>query len=89
MRKVKRGPNGVPEHDQLPPVPDNDKAGQTVQCVSVHSFSRVSKDIASVTSQVHFQVFAIHPQLRPLVLRVFLFGASWLFGRGFCQLSVG
>jgi hypothetical protein len=36
----------------------------------------------------HIEVFAIHSQRRPLVLRVFLFGASWIFGRGFCWMSV-
>jgi hypothetical protein len=44
---------------------------------------------ASAGSQAHIQVFASHSQLRPLVLRVFLFGASWFFRRGFCRVSVG
>jgi hypothetical protein len=30
-----------------------------------------------------------HTPDRPLVLRVFFFGASWFFRRGFCRVSVG
>jgi hypothetical protein len=57
--------------------------------MSVRSFSSVTKDFASARSQSHIQVFATHSRLRPLILRVFLFGSSWIFGRGFtgCRLD--
>jgi hypothetical protein len=51
--------------------------------------SIVSKDFASASGQVHIHVLASHSRLRPLVLRVFFFGASWFFRRGFCWVSVG
>jgi hypothetical protein len=54
----------------------------------VCSFSSVSKDFASAGNQAHIQVFVIHSQLRPLLLRVF-FGTSCFFGRGFCRVSIG
>jgi hypothetical protein len=57
--------------------------------VSVHSFSSVSKDFTSASGQEYIQVFASHSRLRPSVLRVFFFGASWFFRRGFCRVSVG
>jgi hypothetical protein len=53
--------------------------------MSVHSFSSVSKDFASASSQAHLQVFAIHSRLQPLVLYVFFFGASQFFRHGFCR----
>jgi hypothetical protein len=56
---------------------------------SVRSFSSVSKDFASASGQVHIQVLSSHSRLRPLVLRVLFFGASWFFRRGFCRVSVG
>jgi hypothetical protein len=56
--------------------------------VSVRSFSSVSEDFASASGEANFQVLASHSRLRPLVLRVFFFGASWFFRRGFCQVSV-
>jgi hypothetical protein len=55
----------------------------------VCSFSSVSKDFASAGNQAHIQVFVIHSQLRPLLLRVFFFGTSCFFGRGFCRVSIG
>jgi hypothetical protein len=70
-----RRPEGVLEHDWLPPVPNGDEAGHTILYVSVHSFSSVSKDFALASSQAHLQVFALHSRLWPLVLRVFFFGA--------------
>jgi hypothetical protein len=39
--------------------------------------------------RVNFQVLASHSRLRPLVLRVLFFGASWFFRCGFCRVSVG
>jgi hypothetical protein len=57
--------------------------------MSVRSFSSVFKDFASASSQAHIQVFATYSRLRPLVFRVFFFGSSWIFGRGFCRVSVG
>jgi hypothetical protein len=36
-----------------------------------------------------FQVLESHSRLRPLVLCVLFFGASWFFGCGFCRVSVG
>jgi hypothetical protein len=36
-----------------------------------------------------FQVLASHSRLRPLVLRVLFFGASWFFRCGFCRVSAG
>jgi hypothetical protein len=55
-------------------------------CVLVFS---VSEDFASASGEANFQVLASHSLLRPLVLRVFFFGASWFFRRGFCQVSFG
>jgi hypothetical protein len=49
----------------------------------------VSEDFVSASGEANFQVLASHSQLRPLVLRVILFGSSWFFGCGFCQVSVG
>jgi hypothetical protein len=57
--------------------------------MSVRSFSSISKDFASASSQAHFQVFVSHSRRRPLVFRFFFFGASWIFRRGFCRVSVG
>jgi hypothetical protein len=82
-------PEGVPKHDRVTPLLDGDEAGHPVFSMSVRSFSSVSKDFAWAGGQAHIQVLASHSRLRPLVLCVFLFGASWFFGRGFCQVSVG
>jgi hypothetical protein len=49
----------------------------------------VSEDFASASGEANFQVLASHSRLRPLVLRVFFFDASWFFRRGFCRVSVG
>jgi hypothetical protein len=57
--------------------------------MSVRSFSSVSKDFASASGQAHIQVSASYSPLRPLVLCVFFFGASWIFRRGFGWVSVG
>jgi hypothetical protein len=57
--------------------------------VSVRSFSSVSEDFASARGEANFQVLVSHSRLRPLVLRVLFFGASWFFRRGFCRVSVG
>jgi hypothetical protein len=43
----------------------------------------------SASSEENFQVLASHSRLRPLVLRVLFFGASWFFRRGVCRVSVG
>jgi hypothetical protein len=52
--------------------------------MSMRSFSSISKDFASANGQAHIQILASHSQLQPLVLRVFFFGSSWFFRRGFC-----
>jgi hypothetical protein len=49
----------------------------------LRSFSSVSEDFASASGEANFQV------LRPLVIRVFFFSASWFFRHGFCRVSVG
>jgi hypothetical protein len=83
------GPQGVREHDRVTTLLDGDEAGHLVLGMSVRSFSSSSRDFASASGQAHIQVLASHSQLRPLVLRVFFFGASWFFRRGFCRVSVG
>jgi hypothetical protein len=52
-------------------------------------FSSVPEDFASASGEANFQVLASHSGLRPLVLRVLFFGASWFFRRGFFRVSVG
>jgi hypothetical protein len=86
---VTRGPEGVPGHDRVTPLLDGYEARYPILGMCVHSFSSVSKDFAPASSQVHINVFATHSRLWPLVLRVFFFGSSWIFGRGFCWVSVG
>jgi hypothetical protein len=51
-----RGPEGVPEHDQLPLVLDDDEARHPVSCVSMRSFSGVAEDFTSVGRQADLQV---------------------------------
>jgi hypothetical protein len=68
---------------------DSDEVGHPILGMSVRSISSVSKDFASARGQAHFQVFVSNSRLRPLVLCVFFFGASWFFRRGFCRVSVG
>jgi hypothetical protein len=80
---------GVPEHDWVTPLLDGDEAEHPVLGMSVHSFSSISEDFASTSGEADFRVLASHPQLRPLVLRVLLFGSSWFFGCRFFQVSVG
>jgi hypothetical protein len=75
--------------DRVTPLLDGDEAGHTVFGVSVRSFSSISEDFASASGEANFQVLASHSRLRPSVLRVLFFGASWFFRRGFCQVSVG
>jgi hypothetical protein len=84
-----RGPEGVPEHDRVTPLFNGDEAGHPVLGMSVRSFSSVSEDFASASGEVSFQVLASYPQLRPLVLHILFFGSSWVFGCGFCRVSVG
>jgi hypothetical protein len=84
-----RGPEGVPKHDRVTPLLDGDEAGHPILGMSVRSFSSVSEDFASTSAEANFQVLASHSRLRPLVLRVLFFGASWFFRRGFCRVSVG
>jgi hypothetical protein len=48
-----------------------------------------SMDFASTSGQAYIYVLASHSRLRPLVLCVFFFGASWFFRCGFCRVSVG
>jgi hypothetical protein len=55
-----RGPEGVPEHDQLPLVLDGDEAGHPFFCVSVRSFSSVAEDFTSAGRQADLQVSSIH-----------------------------
>jgi hypothetical protein len=50
---------------------------------------QASEDFASASGEANFQVLASHSRLRPLVLRVLFFGASWVFRHGFCRVSVG
>jgi hypothetical protein len=66
-----------------------DEAGHPVLGMSVRSFSSVSEDFASASGEANFLVLASHSRLRPLVLRVLFFGASWFFRRRFCRVSVG
>jgi hypothetical protein len=73
------------EHDRVTPLLDGDEAGHPVLGMSVRSFSSISKDFASASGQVHFQVHASYSRL----LRVFLFVSSWFFRRRFCPVSVG
>jgi hypothetical protein len=77
------------DHDRVTPLPDGDEAGHPVLNMSVRSFSSVSEEFASSSGEANFQVLASHSRLRPLVLRVFFFGTSWYFRRGFCWVSVG
>jgi hypothetical protein len=70
------------------PLLDGDEVGHPVLGTSVRSLSSISEDFASASSEANFQVLASHSRLRPLVLHVLFFGASWLFRRGFCQVSV-
>jgi hypothetical protein len=72
---------GVSEHDRVTPLLDGDEAGHAILGMSVRSFSSISKDVASTSSQAHVQVFATYSRLRPLVLHVFFFGSSWIFIR--------
>jgi hypothetical protein len=72
---------GVPEHERVTPLLDGDEAGHAILSMSVRSFSSISKDFASTSSQAHVQVFATYSRLRPLVLHVFFFGSSWIFRR--------
>jgi hypothetical protein len=57
--------------------------------VCLCALSSVSKDFTSTSGEAHIQVLASHSRLRPLVLRVLFFGASWFFRRGFCRVLVG
>jgi hypothetical protein len=66
-----------------------DEAGHPVLGMSVRSFSSVSEDFTSAGGEANFQVLASHSRLRPLVLHIFFFGASWFFRHGFCWVSVG
>jgi hypothetical protein len=66
-----------------------DEAGHPVLSMSVRSFSSISEDFASASSEANFHVLASHSRLRHLVLRVFFFGTSWFFRRGFCRVSIG
>jgi hypothetical protein len=84
-----RGSEGEPEHDWVTPLLDGNEARHPVLGMSVRSFSSVSKDFASVSGPSHFQVFVSHSRLRPLALRVFFFGSSWIFRCGFCWVSIG
>jgi hypothetical protein len=68
---------------------DGDEAGHPVLGMSVRSFSSISEDFASRSGEANFQVLASHSRLRPLVLRVLFFGASWFFGCEFCRVSIG
>jgi hypothetical protein len=54
-------------------------------CLCAHFQS----SFASASGEANFQVLVSHSRLRPLVLRVFFVGASWVFGCGFCRVSVG
>jgi hypothetical protein len=83
------GPEGVPKHDRVTPLLDADEAGHLVLGMSVRLFSSVFEDFASASSEANSQVLMSHSRLRPLVLRVFFFGASWFFRRGFCRVLVG
>jgi hypothetical protein len=80
---------GVPKQDRVTPLLDGDEAGHLVLGMSVRWFSSISKNFASASGEANFQVLASHSRLRPLVLRVLFFGASWFFRRGFCRVSVG
>jgi hypothetical protein len=60
-----------------------------IQFLSVRSISNISEDFASASGEAYFQVLESQSRLRPLVLRVLFFGASWFFGCGFCRVSVG
>jgi hypothetical protein len=66
----KRGPEGVPEHDQLPLVLDGDEAVHPVFCVSVHSFLGVVEDFTSASRQADLQLSLIHSRAWSLVLGV-------------------
>jgi hypothetical protein len=55
-----REPEGVPEHDRLPLILDDDEAGHPVFCVSVRSFSGVTEDFISAGCQADLQVSSIH-----------------------------
>jgi hypothetical protein len=74
---------------RVTPLLDSDEAGHPILGMSVSSFSSVSEDFTSASSEANFQVLASHSRLRPLVLHVFFFSASWFFRRGFCWVSVG
>jgi hypothetical protein len=68
---------------------DGDEARHPVLGMSVRSFSSVSEDFTSACGEANFQVLASHSRLRPLVLRILFFGASWFFRCGFCWVTVG
>jgi hypothetical protein len=55
-----RGPEGVPEHDQLALVLDGDEAGHPVFCVSMCSFSGVIEGFTSACCQADLQVSSMH-----------------------------
>jgi hypothetical protein len=77
------------ESHRVTPLLDGDEAGHLVLGMYVRLFSSVSKDFTLASSQAHIQVLASHSRLWHLVLRIFFFGASWFFKRGFCRVSVG
>jgi hypothetical protein len=58
-------------HVWVTPLLDGNDVGHPVLVMSVRSFSSVSKDFTSASSQAHIQVLASHSRLRPLLLRVF------------------
>jgi hypothetical protein len=49
-----RGPEGVPKHDRVTPLPDGDEAGHPVLGMSVRSFSSISEDFASASGEANF-----------------------------------
>jgi hypothetical protein len=57
--------------------------------MSVRSFSSASEDFASASGEANFQVLASHSRLRPLVLRVLFFGASWFSDADFAGCRLG
>jgi hypothetical protein len=57
--------------------------------LSVCLCARFQASLRTASGEAAFQVLASHSRLRPLVLRVLFFGASWFFRRGFCRVSVG
>jgi hypothetical protein len=77
-----RGPQGVSEHDRVTTLVDGDEATSNSQYLCALVFKHLQWICIG-------KVFVSYSWLRPLVLRVFLFGSSWIFGRGFCRVLVG